>query len=174
MARKKVIDEISEQLDALGRQLDSVYTALVIRDPGTAVSADAFEGLRRQIIAGAQERMAHLVQLAEMDVALRSGADSSTLLRLVESWIRQSGVDVIEVPTDDLRFEPITGDGPWEVVLPAYVDSATGRTIRQGRLAVAFTPEVSTPVESEPDIDVHGTTSSESEQSSPSEKEEES
>jgi hypothetical protein len=134
MPRKKVIKEVNDRMNEVARQLDSIYTALVIRDPGTAVSSEAFEGLRRQIIAGAQERMAHLVQLAEIDVAISAGADADTLSRMVHSWLSQAAVELIHTPTDDLRFEQVAGDGPWEIASPAYIDSATGRTIRQGRL----------------------------------------
>lgn len=135
MSRKhKPAEELVERVGELSRQLDSIYTALVIRDPGTPISAETYEGLRRQIIAGAQERLAHLVQLTEFDVAIRSGADVATLGRLVESWMAQAGVDVVLEAGDDLRFEGVSGDGPWEVALPAYVDTATSRTIRQGRL----------------------------------------
>ncbi len=139
MARKnhQQFDDLSEKVAELSRQLDSIYTALVIRDPGTPISAETYEGLRRQIIAGAQERLAHLVQLTEFDVAIRSGADAETLGRLVSSWLTQAGVEVVAEPGDDLRFEAVSGDGPWEVALPAYVDVPTGRTIRQGRLQKA-------------------------------------
>lgn len=141
MSRKKELSELSAKVADLARQLDSIYTALVIRDPGTPISAETYEGLRRQVIAGAQERLAHLVQLTEFDVAIRSGADRETLARLVESWLAQAGLELAHDRIDDLRFETVTGDGPWEVALPAYVDSATGRTIRQGRLR----PSTSTP-----------------------------
>ena len=142
MARKnhQQFDDLGEKVSELSRQLDSIYTALVIRDPGTPISAETYEGLRRQIIAGAQERLAHLVQLTEFDVALRSGADVETLGRLVNSWLTQAGVGVVVEPGDDLQFEAVTGDGPWEVALPAYVDVPTGRTIRQGRLQKATGP----------------------------------
>lgn len=145
MVRKNKVEQLDHQLTAITRQLDSIYTALVIRDPGTAVSADAFEGLRRQIIAGAQERMAHLVQLTEIDVALRAGADHDTLTRLVGSWLRQAGVVTVITTDKELCFEPVAGEGPWEVQIPAYLDEATGRIIRQGRLRQAPVPAVEPP-----------------------------
>lgn len=137
MSRKQTIRELESRLDSITRQLDSIYTALVIRDPGTPLSAETYEGLRRQVIAGAQERMAHLVQLADFDVALRSGADVESLLRLTSDWLRQAGIAAVDTAADDLQFETPTGDGPWEVALPAYVDTATGRIVRQGRLRAA-------------------------------------
>ena len=133
MPRKKR-SETEGALSELSRQLDSIYTALVIRDPGTPISAESYEGLRRQVVAAAQERLAHLVQLSEFDVAVRSGADSETLGRLVASWMAQAGLEVISDQSDELRFETVNGSGPWEVAVPAYVDGVTGRTVRQGRL----------------------------------------
>lgn len=148
MLQKKELNDLSTRVADLARQLDSIYTALVIRDPGTPISAETYEGLRRQVIASAQERLAHLVQLSEFDVAIRSGADRETLARLVDSWLAQAGLEISQDPTHDLRFEAVTGDGPWEVALPAYVDSATGRTIRQGRLRAAVHAPPTPPVES--------------------------
>lgn len=134
MPRRQRSDSESPSLSELSRQLDSIYTALVIRDPGTPISADSYEGLRRQVVAAAQDRLAHLVQLSEFDVALRSGADTATLGRLVESWMAQAGLEVSTDQNEGLRFEAVSGSGPWEVALPAYVDGVTGRTVRQGRL----------------------------------------
>lgn len=127
--------EIDEKLVAFEHQLDLIYTALIIRDPGTAKSAEAFEGLRKQVIAGATSRHAHVAQLAEFDVALHRGARTSDLLSLTGQWLDQAGVSRIEDPTHREAFEGTVPPGvEAEVEIPAYVNTLTGQLVRQGRL----------------------------------------
>lgn len=116
-------------------KLDLLHTALVVRDPGTSVAADAYDGLRKQVIAASTSRQAHAVQLAELDVALRRRATVSDLERLSYQWLRQAGIATVTDP--DLRpyFESSSlPRGEAEVELPAYVIEATGQVVRQGRL----------------------------------------
>jgi hypothetical protein len=137
MALRNRTDVIEQRLSEIERQLDKVYTALVIRDPGTRMSSEAYDGLRKQVIAASGDRMAHLSQLAELDVALARGASTEDLKALTNQWIQQAGIARIDDPTETACFED-TGNPSSEdrvVVLPAYVDNVTSRLIRQGRLA---------------------------------------
>lgn len=119
----------------LEHKLDLIYTALLVRDPGVSMASEAYEGLRRQVIAAASERQAHVVQLAEIDVALRRGARLAELRSMVEQWLRQSGVTVVDDPRAAGCFES-SGIDPRHarVDIPAYVVTASGQVIRQGRL----------------------------------------
>jgi hypothetical protein len=117
------------------RQLDLIHTALVVRDPGTSVAAEAYEGLRKQVIAGATARQAHTAQLAEFDVALRRGASTDDLLALSAQWLDQAGIACIEDPTVRDAFDSSVPPGVVaEVQIPAYVNKVTGQLVRQGRL----------------------------------------
>ncbi len=122
-------------LETIERQLDRIWTSLVVRDPGTAMAADAYEGLRKQVVAGAQARFAHLAQLAELDHALRRGAQLDDLRRMSSQWLSQSGVSVVDSYRDEAMFEgEVAATESPEVELPAYVDEATGRLIKPGRV----------------------------------------
>lgn len=124
-------------------KLDLIYTALVVRDPGTSMAAEAFEGLRKQVIAGATARHAHVAQLAEFDVALRRGASTDDLLKLTAQWLDQAGVARVDDPTRREAFESTLAPGtPAEVEIPAYVNTVTGQLVRQGRLRERQLPAV--------------------------------
>ena len=137
------------------RQLDLIHTALVVRDPGTSVAAEAYEGLRKQVIAGATARQAHVAQLAEFDVALRRGASTDDLLALSSQWLDQAGVARIEDPTVREAFDssvPPSVDA--EVEIPAYVSKVTGQLVRQGRLrAPAVTADEAPATEEAPVVE---------------------
>ena len=126
----------SEQnLEEMRRLLDRIESALVVRDPGTALSAHAYEGLRKQVVASATARLQHTAQIAEFDVALRRGATTEDLLIMVDQWLRQAGVERVEDPTTQDVWEVTLASGVDAVVdVPAYVDGVTMRLVRQGRL----------------------------------------
>jgi len=124
----------SRRHEELIRQLDRIEVALLVRDPGTARSVEAYEGLRKTMVAAAQERTMHLVQLAQLDVALAKTGDISTLRRLVAEWMEQAGLLKLDDPSVREAFEIVEGKGQaLEVLAPAYVDSATSRVIKQGQ-----------------------------------------
>lgn len=130
--RNKESDQIIAKME---RQLDLIHTALVVRDPGTSVSAEAYEGLRKQVIAGATARQAHVAQLAEFDVAIRRGASLSDLQALVRQWLDQAGITLLEVPEPRDAFDSAVPDGTdAEVEIPAYINTVTNQLVRQGRL----------------------------------------
>jgi hypothetical protein len=126
----------ARQLSDISRQLDKLEIALIVRDPGTSMSAEAYDGLRRQIIAAVQERTAHLVQLAMLDEALREAKDIDTLRALVDEWLAVAGLVRVEDPKKEALFEIVSGKGSGRsVVAPAYVDASNSRIIRQGRVS---------------------------------------
>ena len=125
----------ARQLSEIARKLDKIEVALIVRDPGTSLSADAYDGLRRQIIASVQERTAHLVQLALMDEALREARDIESFKALVDEWMSQAGLARVEDPHQEPLFEVVSGKGAErELVAPAYVDVGSNRLIKQGRV----------------------------------------
>lgn len=124
----------NELLAQMERQLDRVYTAIVVRDPGTSLSSDAYEGLRKQVVASARARTQHVAQLAEIDVALRRGATVTDLQGLVDGWLRQAGIERIEDPSVRDVWESTPSGRDVEVEIPAYVDTEVGRLVHQGRL----------------------------------------
>lgn len=124
-----------ELLLDLRAQVETLKTALIVMDPKVSTSADAYEGLRRQVAVAASSRQAHLVQLAQMSRAVQRGASTADLTRLVGEWMHQAGLTPTEEPHPDyyevLEGEP--GVGTLEVVSPAYVDPQTGAIIALGQ-----------------------------------------
>jgi len=132
--------ETEQLIVRMERQLDLVHTALVVRDPGTSVSADAYEGLRKQVVASATARQAHVAQLAEFDVALARGASAEDLRAMVTQWLEQAGVARVEDPGRREAFDSSLPPGvDADVETPAYINTATGQLVRQGRLRTRTT-----------------------------------
>ena len=130
------LDKVGQHLDQLERRAEKMETILMVREPATSAAADAYEGLRKQVITAVTERLAHLTQLVQFDAALTHGADRDLLSRTVSVWLEQASLARVTDarPGQDLLFELVEDlGGPLEVLEPAYVDSVTGRVIRPGQ-----------------------------------------
>lgn len=132
-----------EQLDDIQELLLRIDAALVVRDPGTARSVDAYDGLRKQIIAAAGERRRMLVLLSEFSEALRLGQGTGVLQSKTDEWMLQANlVRLSEVASED-AFEIVGAtDGSVVVSVPAYVDGTTGIIIRLGVAERVAHPEL--------------------------------
>jgi hypothetical protein len=132
----KVIDRISGQLDQLDRRTEKMETILMVREPASGAAAEAYDGLRKQIVAAVGERTAHLKQLAQLDAALTAGASADVVAKLVRDFADQAALERVkdaEHPERDLLFETVEDlGGRYEVLEAAYVDAKTGRVIRRG------------------------------------------
>lgn len=128
--RQRVLEQA---LEGVLVEVHEIKTALVVRDPGNRLSADAYQGLRQAVMAGASARRMHLVQLAQMAEAVRSGADSAALRSLVEEWVMQAGLAQVEDPKNPALYEIVDGSGEaLRVRQPAWVDTHNGSLIRRG------------------------------------------
>ena len=124
-----------ETLLELKAQVETLKTALVVMDPKVSTSAEAYDGLRKQIAMAASSRQAHLVQLAQFSRALRRGAGKDQLSSLIEEWMQQAGLAAVVDPNPDL-YEILEGDpggGRLEITVPAYLDPQTGVLVAQGQ-----------------------------------------
>jgi len=135
---REVIDRISRQLDQLDRRAEKMEVILMVREPAAGAAAEAYDGLRKQVVAAVTERMAHLTQLAQLDAALTAGTDADTAGKLVRGFVEQASLERV---TDadhrdrDMLFELVEDSGGrHEVLEPAYVDAITGRVIRRGSM----------------------------------------
>ena len=126
-----------QQLAALEARLASIEGMLLLKDPGAAKAAEAYEGLRRQIVSATAERITHLVHLAQLDAALVAGESTESLGLLVADLLAQAGLLRWDNPTLEGAFEipPDAEGGELQVVEPAYVEAHSGRVVRQGRAA---------------------------------------
>lgn len=141
MARQRKIDVLLEQVgrveqlvDKLDRRVEKIELVTVIREPNSGLAADAYNGLRKQVVAAVTERNVHLHQLAQFDTAVRGEASTDHLGALVGEWLAQAGVQVVSDPQIQEAFQFVgDADGAHvRVVRPAYVDSVTGRVIQSG------------------------------------------
>ena len=146
--KRERLQSVEGLLDKIDRSLERIELVTVVREPSTGMSADAYNGLRKQVIAATGERNAHLHQLAQFDAALGTDATAAELRMLVDEWLGQSSLVLLEDPRVTDAFElvgPADASGV-RVVRPAYVDAVTGRVVRTG-VAERYQPPV---VEPEP------------------------
>jgi hypothetical protein len=141
----EAVGRMSGQLDQLDRRAEKMEVILMVREPSTAVAAEAYDGLRRQVVTAVTERMAHLAQLVQIDAALTAGADAESVGKLVRGFLEQSSLERVtdpDRPERDLFFEMVEDlGGEHEVLEPAYVDAVTGRIIRRGAIRRAGQPD---------------------------------
>ncbi|WP_300608297.1 hypothetical protein [Trebonia sp.] len=135
---RAAVERITGQIDQLDRRAEKMEVILMVREPTTNVAAEAYEGLRKQVVTAVSERMAHLTQLVQLDAALTAGADADSVGKVVRGWIEQASLQRIvdpDHPQRDLLFEMVEDlGGRYEVLEPAYMDAVTGRVIRRGSI----------------------------------------
>jgi hypothetical protein len=128
-------------VDKIDRHVEKMEVILLVREPTAEPAANAYEGLRKQVVAVSTDRLRLLSQLVQFDAALRNKADNAVLHSLVDSWFEEAGLQRIEDldrPDRELLFGRLDAGGAsedgLEMVDPAYVDVVTGRVVRQGQL----------------------------------------
>jgi hypothetical protein len=131
------LDRVGQHLDQLERRAEKMETILMVREPASTAAADAYEGLRKQVVTAVTERLTHLAQLVQLDAALSHGADREQIARTVSGWLEQASIARVAEyggGDQDLLFELVEDlGGQAEVLVPAYVDIVSGRVIRQGQ-----------------------------------------
>ena len=128
----EAVEVLTQRIDQLEHQAELLKTVLIVKEPGAIISANAFEGLRKQIIASANDRLTHLSQIVQMRVAIDRASSLDDLKSMVASWEAQSGIDEIHEPGPDTPVSDLF-EGGFKVVEPAFVDSQSGRVLRTGR-----------------------------------------
>ena len=124
--------EIEQVLGDLRLSVERIDASLVVRDPGNVRSADAYDGLRKQIAVSAGDRRRLLVLLTELGEAIRRKEDHQSLQARFEEWSSQSGISVLS-EFDSEHFDYLETDTTGvEISQPAYVEIESGRTIRRG------------------------------------------
>jgi hypothetical protein len=143
------LDEVSERLTRLEHAADLIKTVLMVREPETIHAANAYDGLRKQIVAASGERRSHLGQLTAMAVALSRATDVADLRPQVKEWLRQASIEELRhVPKGHRAQElfescdggNLEGETRLEVLEPAYLDSVTGVVLRLGRARALDVP----------------------------------
>jgi hypothetical protein len=128
-----MLRKLRQDIGELKAMVSSINSALIVREPGTALAAEAYEGLRRQVAQATAERRAHLVELVRVLEALDNGVTGESLQRLVAGWADQAGVRRWEAVEPVDYFEVIgDGEGQLEVVNAAWVVDDPPKLIKPG------------------------------------------
>ncbi|HEU5470192.1 MAG TPA: hypothetical protein VFV67_06025 [Actinophytocola sp.] len=128
------LDRLEKAVDAIVRSIEKIEVATIVRDPSSQLSVDAYDGLRRQIVAAAGERMAHLYQLARFAEAASAATPADELAPLIDEWMGQAGLERVTDPHDTRYYDVLGGDGPdFRVLRHAYRDTVTSRAVVMGQ-----------------------------------------
>lgn len=125
MFKRRWKDAVRERLDSIYNLVQRIEAALVVRDPGTQRSVEAYEGLRKTVVGAMRARRQHLTQLVTVSEAIDRGATVETLKARLEEWCVQAGLRRWYEPEPAEFFDVIEGDGPFlEVLTGAWVDDS--------------------------------------------------
>lgn len=125
--------KLRDQLQEVIHRLEILETYLTVRDPGTAKSADAYDGLRKMLIQIHRGGQAQLGALTDLDRVLTISDDVDVARIKSAQALEQLGVHrVNSVEQPDLYEITNNDDGPLRVDTPAYVDIVNGHVIMRG------------------------------------------
>jgi len=116
MKTKRYLQQIYELL----QRLDA---AIIVRDPGSARSAEVFDGLRKTIIRSGKSHRSHVAHLLTLKDSLDREADIALVRNRVNDFLAELGIKYIYDVDYPSAFEVIGGTGDdLELVEPAIVE----------------------------------------------------
>lgn len=119
MRTKRYLQQIYELL----QRLDA---AIIVRDPGSARSAEVFDGLRKTIIRSGKSHRSHVAHLLTLKDSLDREADIALVRNRVNDFLAELGIEYIYDVDYPSAFEVIGGTGDdLELVEPAIVEIDT-------------------------------------------------
>ena len=135
---KRDIQEIKNLLIAIN-------TALVVRDPGNARAAEAYEGLRKQLNAGVKSHRSHIGHLVTLSESLNRNADIELIRDRVNDFLQELGVRTIHnyIPQLFEVVETVEGnEDDVEIVEPALAEEFEGSLseLRKGKVRIIRGP----------------------------------
>jgi len=137
------------QIQALLERIDA---ALIVRDPGTVKSAEAFDGLRRGVAYAAKARRSHVAHLLSLDESLRTGGNLNLVTARVSEYLKELGVerflDVTLVEAFDIGGDP---SGTIEVIEPAIIEREEDGRITVLRVGKALRTAIPEPQQTAPE-----------------------
>lgn len=160
-----------DRLTEIQMLLERLDSAVVVRELGSVRSAEAFDGLRRQVAYAAKSRRTHVSHLLSLDESIRSGGSLELVRARVSEYLRELGVERLTDVSITEAFD-ISGDstGEIDVIEPAIVEreddgrqtvlriGKARRTAKSSQLQVTETVEetLSPSVQDEPAKQVKG------------------
>jgi hypothetical protein len=154
-----------QRLEIIEMLLHRLDAAVVVRDPGNAHSADAYDGLRKQIIQSGKNHRIHVAHLLSLADSMERGADIQLVRDRVNDFLSELGVERVSDTSFIELFQVTEGEGTaLECIEPAIIeklDNGTATPIRLGKARRVAGPEISSDnqidedlVENQPAIEI--------------------
>lgn len=123
--------KLKHRIAELHLMLTKLETFLIVRDPGSALSADAYDGLRKTILQSAKNRRTHVSHLLSLKESLDRNASPELIRDRVNDFLNELGISYSSDTSIPDYFEVVEGEGDLiECVVPAVIDTdADGNTI---------------------------------------------
>lgn len=103
-------------------RLDILELYLTVRDPGTAKAAEAYDGLRKLLIAANKGTQIHLAHLASLHKVAHSADSLAPIQSKVNEFMSQVGLVTVDDPGQVDLYQITGGKGTRLVVdAPAYL-----------------------------------------------------
>jgi len=132
----------NRQLQEIRNLLSRLDAAVVVREPGSARSAEAFEGLRKQLNLAVKSHRSHVGHLVSLSDSLDRNADIELIRDRVNDFLQELGIKTIRefIPHFFEVVETVDGDEDgYEIIEPAIVEELEDRglsPIRLGKVRV--------------------------------------
>lgn len=145
-----------QQLHQIENLLQRLDAAVVVRDPGNARAAEAYEGLRKQLIRSSTNHRSHIAHLLSLSDSLKREASMELIRDRVSDFLAELGVKFISDYSHPDLFEiveTVHGEAhSFEVLESAvieHMDDGSIMAIRPGKVREIQgpAPEVQTKVE---------------------------
>ena len=130
---RRELDERLERIESLLHRLDA---AVVVREPGNARSAEAFDGLRKLMIQSGSSQRSHVAHLLSLSDSLDRDAPIELIRDRVSDFLRELGVEKSHDVSKIEWFEITDGEGPGiECLSPAVIQTLSDQStfiVRKG------------------------------------------
>jgi hypothetical protein len=154
----------SERLESIEILLQRLEAAVVVRDLGNAHSADAYDGLRKQIIQSGKNHRMHVAHLLSLADSMERGADLQLVRDRVNDFLNELGVERFSDISLVELFEVTEGEGSaLECIEPAIIEKLDNGGISPIRLGKARRVAGPEPTNDTPPVEVLHTNQSVSE-----------
>jgi len=140
-------------LEEIKLSLAGLTAAIVVREPGSAKSAESYDGLRKQLTLGMKNHRAHISHLLSLADSLERGVDLQFIKQRVADYLSELGVESsYDISEGEEYFEIEGGEGTGlECIEPCFIerleDGTVGIVIRKGKAKRILEPEVVKPDE---------------------------
>jgi hypothetical protein len=117
--------------------LERIDASLITRDPGNARSAEAYDGLRKQLNQSSKNRRIHVSHLLSLSDSIDRGAEYQLVKDRVSDFMNELGISRSSDVSRQDFFEIVGGDGAYlKCIEPAIVealDDGSMSLVRLGR-----------------------------------------